>query len=52
MVSRRTGAAAGEGAGAPAVAAPERPPVFMWGRFHDHGDGEDAVRRSVIATGR
>ncbi len=58
MVSRRTGelAGTGEGAGAlavaPAVAAPERPPVFMWGRFHDHGDGEDAVRMSGIAAGK
>jgi error-prone DNA polymerase len=35
MVSRRTGEPAGaeQGAGAPIVAAPERPPVFMWGRF-------------------
>ena len=28
MISRRTG-------GSTSVAAPERPPVFMWGRFHD-----------------
>ena len=36
LVSRRAGEAPPE----PHArrVAPERPPVFMWGRFHDHGD--------------
>ena len=44
MVSRRTGEAVGT-----SVAVPDRPPVFMWGRFHDHGDEEDPARMSGLA---
>jgi len=53
MVSRRTGEPVGsaeEGAAARAAAVPDRPPVFMWGRFHDHGDEEDPARISGIAA--
>jgi len=49
MVSRRTGEPAGAGSAAAASAdraggmavAPERPPMFMWGRFHDHSEEGD-----------
>jgi DNA polymerase III alpha subunit len=53
MVSRRTGEPVGsaeEGPGSHAAAVPDRPPVFMWGRFHDHGDEEDPACMSGMAA--
>ena len=44
MVSRRMGEAVGP------VVVPDRPPVFMWGRFHDYGDEKDPARVSGIAA--
>ncbi len=59
MVSRRAGEEplAAESAPAAVIAArrpavaPERPPMFMWGRFHDPGD-EDPAAAAAIAAGR
>jgi error-prone DNA polymerase len=57
MVSRRAGdGAARDGTHAEGVTqvgvsvAPERPPMFMWGRFHDGGDENPADGAPVAAT--
>lgn len=50
MVSRRGGGEAPQAAGmAAAVVAPERPPMMMWGRYHDYGE-DPAAGTSLAAA--
>jgi error-prone DNA polymerase len=49
MVSRRAGEIAAAVGPARVAVAPERPPMFMWGRFHDPQDGSVAAAPAAAA---